>query len=196
MLDFEFDKMLFTIKAEDHDADRILELLKKHPEVMFVSFVGIDIGGHDTDEKIPVAAFMKDIEKFLRDGVQTDGSSVVLPKIADLNNAKVDIIPDLTVNWYVDYNFNHIADRLPVGTLRIPAFLRHNDVYEVGSRVILRNAIDTFKSELMEILAAKPYVFEYMDIDSVDDIDELVTTSATELEFWVKFPDEKSDRSV
>ena len=194
MLDFEFEKMLFTITAEDHEAKKIAETLKSHPEVKFVSFVGIDIGGHDTDEKIPVGAFLEDIDKFLKNGVQTDGSSVVLPKIADLNNAKVDIIPDLDVNWYVDYNFNHIMDGLPVGTLRIPAFLRHNDEYEVGSRVILRDAIDTFKGELMDILKEKSYVFEYMDIASADDIDELVITSATELEFWVKTPDEKSDR--
>ena len=30
----------------------------------------------------------------MKHGVQTDGSSVVLPKIAELNNAKVDMIPD------------------------------------------------------------------------------------------------------
>ena len=32
------------------------------------------------------------MDKFLTNGVRTDGSSVVLPKIAKLNNAKVDII--------------------------------------------------------------------------------------------------------
>ena len=62
-------------------------------------------------------------------GVQTDGSSVHLPKIAELNNAKVDMIPDKDVNWYVDYNFDNISGKtgLPVGTLRIPSFLVHND---------------------------------------------------------------------
>lgn len=34
--------------------------------------VGIDISGHDTDEKIPVTIFLKDIEKVLKYGVQTD----------------------------------------------------------------------------------------------------------------------------
>ena len=48
--------------------------------------VGIDVGGHDTDEKIPVEEFLRDIDGFLEGGVQTDGSSVVLPKIAALNN--------------------------------------------------------------------------------------------------------------
>lgn len=196
MLDFNFDKMLFTIGPEDHSADRIKTILNEHPEVQFVSLVGIDIGGHGTDEKIPVRAFIKDIDKFLTEGVQTDGSSVVLPKIADLNNAKVDIIPDLDVNWYVDYNFDHVPQSigLPVGSLRIPSYLRHNDTFEVGSRVVLRDAVADFKKELMEILKANPYVFEYMDLDSADEIEDLIVTSATELEFWVKTPDEQSDR--
>lgn len=196
MLDFDFDKMLFTIRPEDHSADRIKTILNEHPEVQFVSLVGIDIGGHGTDEKIPVRAFIKDIDKFLTEGVQTDGSSVVLPKIADLNNAKVDIIPDLDVNWYVDYNFDHVPQSigLPVGSLRIPSYLRHNDTFEVGSRVVLRDAVADFKKELMELLKANPYVFEYMDLDSADEIEELIVTSATELEFWVKTPDEQSDR--
>lgn len=196
MLDFNFDKMLFTIGPENHSADRIKTILNEHPEVQFVSLVGIDIGGHGTDEKIPVRAFIKDIDKFLTEGVQTDGSSVVLPKIADLNNAKVDIIPDLDVNWYVDYNFDHVPQSigLPVGSLRIPSYLRHNDTFEVGSRVVLRDAVADFKKELMELLKANPYVFEYMDLDSADEIEELIVTSATELEFWVKTPDEQSDR--
>ena len=194
MLDFNLRTMLFTIKPEHHSGEHLKEILVKHPEVQFVSFVGIDIGGHDTDEKIPMKAFLNDVDKLLSDGVQTDGSSVVLPKIADLNNAKVDIIPDLDVNWYVDYNRYHVVDGMPVGTLRIPSFLKHNDTFEVGSRVILRDAMKTFKAEIMKILHENPYVFEYMDIDSADDIDKLVITSATELEFWVKTPDEQSDK--
>lgn len=196
MLDFNFDRMLFNIEPEDHSAERIKTILNEHPEVQFVSLVGIDIGGRGTDEKIPVRAFIKDIDKFLTEGVQTDGSSVVLPKIADLNNAKVDIIPDLNVNWYVDYNFDNVPQSLglPVGSLRIPSYLRHNDTFEVGSRVVLRDAVADFKKELMEILKSNPYVFEYMDLDSADEIDELIVTSATELEFWVKTPDEQSDR--
>ncbi|MEL7655074.1 MAG: glutamine synthetase [Bacillota bacterium] len=190
------DRMLFNIPAENHSLNEIEDLLKQHPEVKFVSFVGLDIGGHDTDEKIPIELFIKDIQKFLEQGVQTDGSSVMLPKIAELNDAKVDIIPDLTVNWYVDYNFGHVTEdtKLPVGTLRIPSFLVHNDVSEVGSRVILRKAIDAFKKELRELLKNNPYVFEYLDIDSVDEIDDIVLTAATELEFWVKTPDDKADR--
>lgn len=196
MIDFDLKKMLFTIPAENHSREEIIETLQAHPEVRFVSLVGIDVGGHDTDEKIPTPLFIEDLEKFLTVGVQTDGSSVVLPKIADLNNAKVDIIPDLDVNWYVDHNFKHM-DRetgLPVGTLRIPSFLVHNDVSEVGSRVILRDAIKNFKEDLMEIMEANPYVFEHLPIDSVDDIEKIEITAATELEFWVKTPDDDTDR--
>lgn len=197
MLEYDIDKMLFTIPPEKHSAEEITKILNEHPEVHFVSLVGIDIGGQDTDEKIPVKLFMEDIDKFLKNGVQTDGSSVGLPIIASLNNAKVDIIPDLNVNWYVDYNFRNIGYRtgLPVGTLRIPAFLVHNDTFECGSRVILRDSMEYFKKELMNLLKKHPYVFEYIDgIDSADDIEKFIITSATELEFWVKTPDDKGDR--
>ena len=196
MLKYDLDKMLYTLPADKHSEGEITEILKAHPEVKFVSLVGIDVGGHDTDEKIPVEEFIKDIDKFLTHGVQTDGSSVVLPKIAELNNAKVDIIPDTTVNWFVDHNFNYPdpVTGLPIGTLRIPSSLVHNDSSRVGSRVILRDAIFNFKKDLMDLLRSNPYVFEYMDIDSVDDIENLSITAATELEFWVKTPDDDADR--
>lgn len=196
MLGFNLDEMLFTIPAGRHSKEEVEEILKKHPEVKFVSLVGIDVGGHDTDEKIPTALFLRDMDKFLISGVQTDGSSVVLPKIAELNNAKVDIIPDLDVNWYVDHNFKHI-DRetgLPVGTLRIPSFLVHNDVAEVGARVILRDAIVNFKRDLLEIIRKNPYILEHLPIDKADDIEKIEITAATELEFWVKTPDDEADR--
>ena len=196
MLDFEFDKMLFNIPADAHRPEEISSVLKAHPEVKFVSLVGVDVGGHDTDEKIPVETFLDGMEKFLTHGVQTDGSSVVLPKIADLNNAKVDIIPDTSVNWYVDYNYNHVDTKtgLPVGTLRLPSFLVHNDTAEVGSRVILRDAVKNFKRDLYQILRENPYIFEYLPIDSVSEIEDLSLTCATELEFWVKTPDDEADR--
>ena len=196
MLSYDLNKMLYTLPADKHSPEDIRRMLNEHPEVKFVSLVGIDVGGHDTDEKIPVEEFLKDIENFLKTGVQTDGSSVVLPKIAKLNNAKVDIIPDVTVNWFVDHNFNYPDPYtgLPVGTLRIPSSLVHNDSERVGSRVILRDAVYNFKEDLMQLLRENPYVFEYIDIDSIDDIEELVITAATELEFWVKTPDDDADR--
>jgi len=197
MLEYDIDKMLFRIPANQHSSKEITTILEHHPEVEFVSLVGIDIGGHDTDEKIPVKLFLEDIDKILQNGVQTDGSSVNLPLIAKLNNAKVDIIPDLSVHWYVDYNFRNINYKtgLPVGTLRIPSILVHNDTFQCGARAVLRDALKYFKEELLRELAAHPYVFEHIHgIDSVDDIEDILFTSATELEFWVKTPDDKGDR--
>ncbi|MBQ6400933.1 MAG: glutamine synthetase [Firmicutes bacterium] len=196
MLNYDYSKMLFRIPADRHSEEEIRTTLLAHPEIKFISLVGIDIGGHDTDEKIPVREVLKDIGKFLRDGVQTDGSSVVLPKIARLNDAKVDIIPDTTVHWFVDHNFSYPDPEtgLPVGTLRIPSSLIHNEDEGVGSRVILRDAIRNFKMDLMELLRSNPYVFDYLDIGSAEEIDELVITAATELEFWVRTPDDDADR--
>lgn len=189
------EKMLFNIPKDRHSAEEIRRILGEHPEVRFVSLVGLDIGGHDTDEKIPVGLFLADIEKFLTQGVQTDGSSVVLPKIAELNNAKVDIIPDVAVNWYVDYNLSNRDEEtgLPMGTLRIPSFLLHNDTAEVGSRVMLRDAVNAFKKGLLDLMRKNPYVFEHLPADSADEIDEILLTAATELEFWVKTPEDKGD---
>lgn len=197
MLNFDIERMLFTIPPEDHSPEKVKAILKEHPEVQYASMVGIDIGGHDTDEKIPISLFCEDLENLLTNGVQTDGSSVALPGIAELDNAKIDIVPDLTVNWYVDYNFRNIDHKLglPVGTLRIPSFLIHNGSFECGSRVMLRDAMDYFKKGLLDAFREHPYVFRYIEgVDKVEDIEKIFITSATELEFWVKTPDDKGDR--
>ena len=47
----------------------------------------------------------------------------------------------------------------------------------------------------MKELETHPYVFKYIaGADSAEDIEKLIITSATELEFWVKTPDDKGDR--
>lgn len=189
------ERMLFNLPKGSHDKESIRTALEAHPEVQFVSLCGADILGNDTDEKIPVRVMLEDIEGFLTEGVQTDGSSVLLPKIADISNAKVDIVPDVDCNWYVDYNFRNIDDRtgLPVGSLRIPAYLRHNGI-PVGSRSVLKKGLEVFKKEFVRILKDNPYVFEYLPIDSVDEIEEVTMTSATEMEFYVKTPHEVADK--
>ena len=197
MLELRTDKMLFNIPYDKHDNESIMEILKAHPEVHFVSFAGVDIGGNDTDERIPINLFLDDLSEMLVHGVQTDGSSVNLPKIADLNNAKVDMIPDMDVNWYVDYNFNNVDvfTGLPVGTLRIPSILVHNEKRPVGARAILKDSLIKFKADILDEIKKHPYVIEHIGgIDSVDDIEEILLTSATELEFWVRTPDDKADR--
>ena len=190
------EKMLFVLRRDMHSKEEIIEQLNQHPEVKFVSLVGIDIGGHDTDAKIPVEQFKKDFDKLLRQGVQTDGSSVILPGIASINNAKVDIVPDLNVHWHVDYNFKNIDDvtKLPVGTLRIPSFLIHNDSAKVGSREILTNTVKYFKKHIVDLFRKYPKGLADLPFDSADDIEDVILTAATELEFWVKTPEDKGDR--
>lgn len=188
--------MLFCLPANEHSEADIRRQLLAHPEIRFVSLSGADISGNDTDEKIPIENMLQDIEGFLARGVQTDGSSVFLPKIAEINNARVDILPDLDVHWYVDYNYNntHGETGLPVGTLRIPSYLVHSEHGAVGSRIILQKAIDAFKEDLLKLLAAHPAVFEHLPISGVDDIEDIELSVGTELEFYVKTPDDVADR--
>ncbi|ELC8443429.1 glutamine synthetase [Clostridium perfringens] len=185
--------LLFTISKKHHNKESLVSIFEDHPEIKFVSLVGVDLAGNDTDEKIPAKLFLKDIDSFLHGtAVQTDGSSVVLPGIATLNNAKVDMIADLDCKWFVDYNYDFIdpLTNRPVGTLRIPCFLIHEDK-PVDSRHILKNSIDTFKSNLFSLLKKYPETLNDLNVN-FDDIEDLLLTSATELEFWVKTPNDKA----
>lgn len=185
--------LLFTIPKKYHNKESLISIFEDHPEIKFVSLVGVDLAGNDTDEKIPSKLFLKDMDSFLHGtAVQTDGSSVVLPGIATLNNAKVDMIADLDCKWFVDYNYDFIdpLTNRPVGTLRIPCFLIHEDK-AVDSRHILKNSIDTFKSNIFSLLKKYPETLNDLNI-KFNDIDDLLLTSATELEFWVKTPNDKA----
>jgi glutamine synthetase len=198
MINFDLNRMLYTLTPEEHDTETIMSRLDAHPEVRFVSFTGVDMGNHNTDEKIPVQAFRTSISDLMINGVQTDGSSVALPTIADLADARVDIVPDPDVNWYVEYNYHNMdyETGLPTGTLRIPSFLRHNGDIMLGSRTFLKESVRMFKDGCMRLLRDNPYVFGHIGgIESADDIEELLLTNATELEFWVKTPDDIADRN-
>jgi glutamine synthetase len=46
----------------------------------------------------------------------------------------------------------------------------------------------------MELLEKHPYALADVNIESFDEIEEIVLTGATELEFWVKTPEDKADR--
>lgn len=187
------NNLLYTISKENHNSQDLREILTSHPEIKFASFVGIDLSGNDTDEKIPMKLFLDDIDDFLKGtAIQTDGSSVVLPGIATLDNAKVDMVIDLNCKWFIDYNYDFIDPETnkPVGTLRIPCFLYHDNV-AVDSRHILTSAVSTFKETLMNIFKTHPETLKSFDITS-DDIADIVITSATELEFWVKTPNNRA----
>ena len=99
------EKTLFKIPVEKHNEHDILDILKNHPEIKFASFMSIDLYGNVTDERIPIREFVKDLKGYLNGkAIQTDGSSVNLPLISKLNDARIDMPMDLDVAWYVDYN--------------------------------------------------------------------------------------------
>jgi glutamine synthetase len=169
-------------------------MIANHPEIKFVSLVGIDLAGNDTDEKIPINLFLKNIEKFFSGGaVETDGSSVVLTGIATLNNARVDMVVDANVNWFIDYNYEFVCESTgkPVGTLRIPAFLVHNGL-KVDSRSILAQSLEYVKNELISLFAKHPKIAGLGHLNTAD-IADVVFTVGTELEFWVTTPEEKAE---
>ncbi|NLM35976.1 MAG: glutamine synthetase [Clostridiales bacterium] len=185
--------LLFKIPKDKHSVEEITSLLEKHKEIKFVSLVGIDLSGNDTDERIPVKLFLKDINTFFEGAIQTDGSSVVLPGIATINNAKLDMVADPDADWFVSYNFENIDEDTgrPVGTLRIPCFLIHEGK-AVDSRHILKSSIEYFEKSLFEMLKEHPEALKDYGI-TVDDIEKVVATSATELEFWVKTPNDEAE---
>ena len=187
-----YPELLYSIPMQSHRADELIKLLSSHPEIHFVSFVGIDLAGNDTDEKIPMYLFLENMESYLNGYmVQTDGSSVVLPGIATLQDGRVDFEPDKNVCWYVDYNYENIdsSTQKPVGTLRIPSFLIHGG-NQVCSRSILRRSVDRFTKEMSGILVKNPAICRDLGF-TVESLDHIELWAATELEFWVSSPDER-----
>jgi glutamine synthetase len=184
--------LIYVIPKDKHSESDLKGILQNHSEIKFVSLVGIDLSGNDTDEKIPIKLFIEDISGFLKGAVQTDGSSVVLPGIATLNNAKLDMVPDVDCNWFIDYNYENIDSETnyPIGTLRIPCFLYHNNK-AVDSRSILKNSIKYFKTKLLNLFKEFPSSLSSLNV-TYDDIEDITLTSATELEFWVKTPNDKT----
>lgn len=187
-------KLMYTIERENHNEKDLKSILNYNKNIKFVSLMGVDLGGNATDEKIPVELFIDDISSFLESAIQTDGSSVELYNIATLNNAKVDLMPDIDCKWYVDYNFEHLdkETNLPIGTLRIPAFLIHENK-KVCSRGILRKSEKFFKKSILKIFEEYPHMIQNIGIKDISEIEEIILTSATELEFWVNTPEDKAD---
>lgn len=188
--------MLYVLKSKGRTNEKITRGLKENSQIKFVSVVGVDLGNNHTDERIPINSFLNNINHFLEYGIQTDGSSVVLPIIAEINNAKVDLIPDTDVNWLVDYNYDLIDShtKLPTGTLLIPAILVHDNTY-CGSRSILKAAAKHFQEEIFKLLTDFKSFREELGV-KLEDISEVVLTTATELEFWVKSPDSRAEERL
>ena len=182
--------LLYVIKPSQLTPDTLQVLLAQHPEIKFVSFMGIDFAGNDTDEKVPISALLDNIDTMLyHHTAQTDGSSVVLPGVASLNDARVDMVADLSVNWFVDYNLEHVdpENGKLVGTLRVPCFLKHNGEF-VDSRYLLKKTLEYVADETLKAMKAEGKVPGLAF--AADDVEKITFTSATELEFWVKTPTE------
>ena len=130
------------------------------------------------------------LSSFYFDGcaVQTGGSKVVLTGIATLNDAKVDMVIDKNCNWFIDYNFDNIDDvsGKPIGTLKIPSFLIHNEKY-IDSRSVLNRSLSFLKKNLLSLLKSNPNILRTIN---PEDIEDIIINTATELEFWVKTPEE------
>ena len=181
------EKTLFKIPVEKHNERDILDILKNHPEIKFASFMSIDLYGNVTDERIPIREFVKDLKGYLNGkAIQTDGSSVNLPLISKLNDARIDMPMDLDVAWYVDYNEELLDQRTerPIGTLIIPAFLKHSGD-EVDSRSLLYNAMETAREAILSKIRDNSIRLFNLDSSKIKD---LYFTTATELEFWTKTP--------
>lgn len=186
--------LLYVIDADSHDESSLVELLERHSEIRFVSLAGVDLVGHETEEKIPVGLFLDELETFLHGiAVQTDGSSVYLPTIATLDNAKIDMKVDLDRNWFVDYNYEYRDDEtgLPVGTLKIPCFLFHDEL-PVDSRHALLNATAYFAEESKSLMTNSPSFNKQFGF-SAESIEKMTITAATELEFWAMTPENHRD---
>jgi len=182
------DTIQFIIKPAELSRKNIIEFFSKNPNIQFVSLFGVDIVGHDTDEKIPKNEFLGKLDAVLAGEplLQTDGSSIALSSLAKLNDCKVDMVADTDATWYVDYNEENLdpATGRPVGTLRIPAFLLHNST-PIGSRSILKTGTQTFKKSLRGLLKESKEACAEFD---PEDIETININIGTELEFWVRTP--------
>lgn len=185
-------KMIYKIEEEKHNEKDLRKIIAEHPEIKFVSLMGIDLNGNGTEEKIPIKIFIKSLEDFLYGiAVQTDGSSVALPGIATLNDAKIDMVVDKECDWFIDYN-NYLIDEetnKPVGTIIIPSFLYHGGK-PVDSRSILKSAERTFQEEVLKLLNENSNNIE--EFNPID-VERIELDTAAELEFWVKTPNDKAE---
>lgn len=188
-------EILMYIKPGENSKNKLIRLLQENPQIKFVSLAAVDLGNNHTDEKIPVAELINNYDSFMLNGIQTDGSSVFLPHIADINNAQVSLIPDDSVKWLVDYNTDHIDAKTgyPVGTIVIPSFIVHQNK-KVCSRAVLNRAVNHFEAELMRLINSSPVFRKSIGIDEEDEVIKAEVTAATELEFWVKTPQTEADQ--
>ena len=61
-------ELLYCIPAGQYGKEGVLSLLAQHPEIRFVSLIGIDLAGNDTDERIPIEVFKEEYDDFFLPG--------------------------------------------------------------------------------------------------------------------------------
>ncbi|HNW81445.1 MAG TPA: glutamine synthetase [bacterium] len=177
-------ELQWTVPDQFKNPETLKTYLNNFKEIKFVSLVGVDFLGNDTDERIPVEYFIKNLSDIFSGGIQTDGSSVNLPGIATLNDAKIDFVIDTGAKWFVDHNFDNMTpEGKPVATVRIPIFFKHHTKL-CCSRSVLKNTMNYVKKELAALITANrdflPEPARYSDIKDIE------FTLGTELEFWVR----------
>lgn len=187
--------MLYYIEAFKYEKNELIELIKSESQIKFVSLSAVNLGNNHTDEKIVISELTENYDAFMKSGIQTDGSSVFLPLIADINHAQVSLIPDKSVKWFIDYNYEHLDAETgrPIGTLVIPSFIEHCGRM-VCSRSILKRTRDFFESELVRLFNENENLRSSIDLLPGRRIKKATITAATELEFWVNTPENRPDR--
>lgn len=187
--------MLYYIEAFKYEKNELIELIKSESQIKFVSLSAVNLGNNHTDEKIVISELTENYDAFMKSGIQTDGSSVFLPLIADINHAQVSLIPDKSVKWFIDYNYEHLDAETgrPIGTLVIPSFIEHCGRM-VCSRSILKRTRDFFESELVRLFNENENLRSSIDLLPGKRIKKATITAATELEFWVNTPENRPDR--
>ena len=180
-----YENLCYFVKHEFKNRRGLTELTEKFSNIRFVSLSGIDLLGNDVDERIPVSYFLKNFDDIILGGVQTDGSSVNLPGIATISDAKIDFIVDKDAKWFVDYSFDEsIFGQEPIGTIRIPVFFKHHNNFYC-SRSVLKSSVEYVKTEMLKLLKANPEILKKQKI-KFSDIADVYFTTGTELEFWVR----------
>lgn len=187
--------MLYYIEAYKHDKKELIELIERERQIKFVSLSAVNLGNNHTDEKIVISELTENYDNFMKRGIQTDGSSVFLPLIADINHAQVSLIPDKSVKWFVDYNYDHMDAETgrPIGTLVIPSFIEHCGK-KVCSRAILKRTRDYYEAEFVRLFNEHEGLRASISLKPGRKITKATITAATELEFWVNTPENRPDR--
>jgi len=177
-------KLQWVVPKQYRSGESLKSFLVANPEIRFVSLAGVDFLGNDTDERIPVRHFIENMENIFSGGIQTDGSSVNLPGIATLSDAKIDFIIDTSARWFVDHNYDSLMDDgKPVGTLRIPIFFKHHEKM-CCSRSVLKKSCEYVEREFLKLFEDHPTLLP--ENIKVEDIKKIQYTLGTELEFWVR----------